>query len=323
MPVEVYTPKRFTHETMLLINKAVSIIDRYVAKGYSLTLRQLYYQLVAAGLIPNKQREYNRLGRTISAARRAGLIDWDAIVDRTRFLRALPNWVAPSDIVAGAAEQFKMDLWANQPHRVEVWIEKDALVGVFERVCHELRVPVLSCRGYTSDSELWGAAQRLKAYAENGQDPIILHFGDHDPSGMDMTRDVDDRLDLFSRASGISVERLALNMDQVRRYNPPPNPAKESDSRHGEYARKYGKHSWELDALEPDTLAALVRTNVLALRDDVQWEKDIKVEREHRATLVVAARHWNTSVTGHLKDRHGKELKQTRTHLHKEADRGD
>lgn len=297
-PLICYEDKRFGEARLEMIARANEIIAVYAAEGYDLTLRQLYYQFVSRDLIPNKQSEYKRLGAIVSEARRAGLIDWDAITDRTRNLQSLGTWEGPDEIVAAVAKQFRYDRWEGQPHYVEVWFEKDALMGVFERVAHELRVPFFSCRGYTSDSEVWGAAQRLAAKTDEGKEVVILHFGDHDPSGIDMTRDIRDRLALFG-ASEVDVRRLALNMAQVRRYRPPPNPAKETDSRFAGYRKQYGAQSWELDALEPTTLAALVRAEVTSLLDDEAWEQDIERERVARAQLQSISDNY-TAIVGRL-----------------------
>jgi len=197
MPRIRYVAKNFSATAVGVIREANAIIAEYAAQGYDLTLRQLYYQFVSRDLLPNRQSEYKRLGDIINDARLAGLVDWEAIVDRTRNIRALPHWSDPAAIVQAAASSFAVDKWAEQPRRVEVWIEKDALVGVFEPVCEELDVPLFACRGYTSQSEVWGAAQRLERYLVACQDVVILHFGDHDPSGLDMTRDIRERLRLF------------------------------------------------------------------------------------------------------------------------------
>lgn len=130
-------------------------------------------------------------------ARLAGLMDWTHLEDRTRNLRSLSHWSDPRDILDSAAAGYRTDKWAHQPYRPEVWIEKDALVGVIEGVCEANDVPYFSCRDYTSQSEVWGAAQRLLRHVRRGQIPVVLHLGDHDPSGLDMTRDITDRLGLF------------------------------------------------------------------------------------------------------------------------------
>jgi len=285
-----YVPKRFSQSSVETIRLAVEIIEEYEAQGYTLTLRQLYYQFVSRDLIPNSLRAYKRLGQIVNDGRLAGEISWYSIEDRTRNLSALSHWSSPADIIRSAAAGFRIDKWEGQRFRVEVWIEKEALAGVFQRVCEEEDVPFFSCRGYVSQSEMWSAAQRLAGYHEDGQIPLILHFGDHDPSGMDMTRDILDRLNLFEGLP--DVERLALNMDQVEEFNPPPNPAKITDSRFEGYLRKYGGESWELDALEPSVLSGLVRSRIIEARDRDLWEEKIEEEEGHLAVLGKASGRW-------------------------------
>lgn len=287
-----YRHVNFRADTLAVIEYVNKILDEYEAQGFeSLTLRQVYYQLVARDMIPNRVREYDRLGSIINKARLAGLIDWLSITDRTRNLRSLAHWSDPSEILEASAKQYRIDKWARQEYRPEVWIEKDALIGVIAGVCDELDVPYFSCRGYTSQSEMWLAAQRLHGYLREGQTPLILHFGDHDPSGIDMTRDIRDRLEMFM--GGTDVERLALNFVQVEEFSPPPNPAKETDSRFEGYRSEYGDESWELDALNPTVLASLIRDSVELYRDDDLWEEAEQEETEARARLSETAAKWH------------------------------
>jgi hypothetical protein len=294
MPKVAYAKKKFRRNSLALIKQANEIIAEYSKLGFSLTLRQLYYQFVARGLLANKQTEYKRLGDVINDARVAGLIDWLAIVDRTRYVRSLSHWEKPGDIIRGAANQFRVDRWKNQQYRPEIWIEKDALVGVIEGICNEFDVPYFSCRGYTSQSEMWVAAQRLLEYSRGGQTPIIFHFGDHDPSGIDMTRDITDRLNMFM--GGMEVKRLALNMNQVEEHQPPPNPAKLTDTRAKAYIREFGDESWELDALNPTDLADLIRSEIDSLVDDDLWEDTQKEQDYGRKTLDSISRNYNRVV---------------------------
>jgi hypothetical protein len=209
-------------------------------------------------------------------------VSWTAIEDRTRNLQALATWDSPASIIGACAAKFKHDLWADQPNYVEVWFEKEALIGVAEKICDELRVPYFACRGYNSASEQWRAGQRLKRKVENGQKVHILHFGDHDPSGVDMTSDNRDRLQLFlgEHAEDFKFHRMALNMEQVEKYRPPPNPAKPKDSRYNKYVKKFGtKKCWELDALEPKIISGIIRAKVKRLRDEKKWAKSLKRER--------------------------------------------
>ncbi|WP_431897830.1 hypothetical protein [Nonomuraea sp. bgisy101] len=290
MPRICYVPKDFRPSHVDIIERANSICAEYARQGFDLTLRQLYYQFVARGLIANKQTEYKRLGSIINDARLAGLIDWNYIVDRTRNLRGLSHWDSPDQIIRGTAYSYRTERWANQPNRVEVWIEKDALVGVITGICQQYDVDYFSCRGYTSQSELWSAARRLRGYEDAGQKTVIIHLGDHDPSGVDMTRDITDRLLLFGAST--EVVRIALNMDQVEQYNPPPNPAKLTDSRATGYIREHGRSSWELDALDPTTLARLIEEEIWAWRDADQWDRDTQLMERERELLTAVSQRW-------------------------------
>jgi hypothetical protein len=296
VPCICYRPKTFSAKSQKIIDQANTVFAEYAAAGYVLTLRQLYYQFVSRDWLPNTERSYDRLGSIISAARLAGLIDWELMEDRMRNLKEQPKWEAPSSIIDACARQFRIDKWKDQEYRPEVWIEKDALAGVFERVCEELQVPYFCCRGYTSQSEMWVAGQRLERWSKGKQTPVIFHFGDHDPSGIDMSRDITDRLEMFM--GGVKFERLALNMDQVEQYSPPPNPAKVTDSRAASYISIYGDESWELDALEPDVLAALVRNSILGIRDEDKWKSAVEQEDEHRRLLNEVASRWDSLTEG-------------------------
>jgi hypothetical protein len=295
MPRIAYIQKRFNAKSAARIQQANAIITEYQEQGFDLTLRQLYYQFVSRDLLPNTEKSYDSLGALISDARLAGLIDWNVIHDRTRNLKENAHWDGPDSIVEACASQFRVDLWENQTYRPECWIEKDALVGVIEGVCRKLDVPYFSCRGYTSQSEMWRAGRRMKQYISGGQTPIVIHLGDHDPSGIDMSRDIQERLSMFAEDE-IAFRRIALNMDQVREYEPPPNPAKVTDARFESYARNYGDESWELDALEPKVLSALVQKEVTGLIATKAWKAAAERQEEAREQLTKVSDNWDTVI---------------------------
>jgi hypothetical protein len=305
------------------VRRANAVCAQYAADGYDLTLRQLYYQFVARGWIENTMRSYKRLGDIMSKARLAGLLDWDYIVDRTRNLRGTSHWNNPDSVIDSAAQSYRRDKWRDQKRRVEVWVEKEALAGVVERVAAEYDIDWFSCRGYVSQSEQWAAARRHLRYLKGGQAVTILHLGDHDPSGLDMTRDIRDRIsnfldqdwlndhaDLFDgdrikvgdirdhmreRVGDeypLEVRRIALNWDQIQDYSPPPNPAKLTDSRASGYVAEHGYDSWELDALPPDVLAGLIRDNVEEIRDEAAYNAIADIERRERELLAQASDRW-------------------------------
>lgn len=322
MPKLIYKDWKPGPTALSIVSQAETICADYQAQGYDLTLRQLYYQFVSRGLIPNNQAEYNRLGETISKARLAGLLDWDYIVDRTRNLAGLSHWETPGGVIRSARHSYNVDRWKGQPNRVEVWVEKEALAGIVGQAATVYDCDYFSCRGYVSQSEQWGAGQRLLGYTRKGQAVTILHLGDHDPSGIDMTRDIRERLELFmmtdwyrSRRETLStnggaiwddmtahcggrapltVKRIALNRDQVDEYDPPPNPAKITDSRAKAYIAEHGDESWELDALEPSVLTALIQDEIAALIEDQDAWDDRKAYQERgRDLLTQAADRWD------------------------------
>jgi hypothetical protein len=290
-----YIVKRFNRSSMLLIGHANDIIEKYQDDGYDLTLRQLYYQFVSRDLLANTIKNYKRLGSVINDARLAGLIDWTSLVDRTRNLKSMPHWLDPAEIIESSALSYAIDMWANQDYRPEVWIEKDALLGVIQKVCRENQVPYFSCRGYTSQSEMWGASQRMKKHIKAGQDPIVIHLGDHDPSGVDMSRDIADRLQTVFRTR-VRFVRIALNMPQVRKYNLPPNPAKLSDSRAEKYIAEFGPNSWELDALEPQVMNDMIQKRIDVIKDPGFWKEDLAIQEKDREDLEAVSDNWPTVV---------------------------
>jgi len=294
MPKIEYINKRFRASSLEMIDQANEILIEYEAQGFDLTLRQLYYQFVSRDLISNTVASYKQLGHVVNDARLAGLIDWERIEDRTRSLRGLDHWESPAQLIEYDSQYYHIDKWKHQKFRPEVWIEKDALVGVISRVCNELDISYFSCRGYSSQSEMWRAGRRLLSYIRKGQKPLIIHLGDHDPSGMDMSRDIMDRLKLFiGNELTFKVNRIALNMDQVNKYNPPPNPAKLADPRADLYIEMFGDKSWELDALEPKTIEALIRKTVGKVRDERLWRIAMRKEINQRELLQEVSNNWN------------------------------
>lgn len=274
-----YVPKKFRKESLAIIERANQFIEQYEEQGIRITLRQLYYRFVGAALIPNNIRSYKNLGAIISDARLAGLISWYAIEDRVRSVERASEWEKIDDIVTAAIKQYRMPRRASQPEYVEVWCEKDALASILSPLCYEYHVPLMINRGYSSSSAMFESAQRIIRTA-NGRHSIILYFGDHDPSGEDMVRDVSDRLNVFRCRAG--VEKVALTKTQVDEFNLPPNPAKLSDSRASGYIDKHGDESWELDALPPDELARIVRKAIEEHTDLDLLQEAVDKEEEDR-----------------------------------------
>jgi hypothetical protein len=289
---ESFICRKFGKSTLAVIDQANWIVAEYQAQGFTLTLRQLFYQFVARALIPNTAREYKNLGAVVNNARLAGVLDWDAIEDRTRNLRELSVWETPADIIGSAAASYREDLWLDQKFRPQVWIEKDALLGVIEPACNLFRVPHYPHRGNNSQSEAYKSGKLFQQQIQDGKIPVVLHLGDHDPTGIDMTRDNADRLARFAGCP-IEVRRIALNLDQVAQYRPPPNRIKVSDSRSAGYTAKFGNESWELDALEPTVIDGLITAEIQTMIDASLWQAAEERERAHRLELERAADRWH------------------------------
>jgi len=310
---EKYQDFRFRKATHEVIEQANVVIDEFLAKGYDLTLRQLYYQFVARDLFPEERRwvlvrgkwvknaegtknappNYKWLGKSLNNGRLAGLVDWDAIKDRTRAMESNNHWDSPESLVDACAEQFAVNTRSDQEVHIEAWVEKEALIGVVERVCREIDIPWFACRGFVSQSAMYEAACRCR-YLGRSKSILILHLGDHDPSGVDMTRDNLDRMVMFG--IDLAVHRIALNMDQIEMYNPPHDPVKLTDSRSQPYIDKYGDESWELDALDPDVLSSLIRDEAAKHTDEDKRQARIVEQEEGKEILTEVSARWQEVV---------------------------
>lgn len=145
---------------------------------------------------------------------------------------------------------------------------------------------------------MWSAAQRFirQDYRESR---TIIHLGDHDPSGIDMTRDIQERMDMFG--ADVFVKRVALTMEQIETFCPPPNPTKLSDARASSYIREYGHECWELDALEPKVITSLIRNEVTALSDTDLLSEIERREKMDKTNIKLISEHYG-EVVGFLRN---------------------
>lgn len=291
---QAYKDIRYTRDRRALLDTLNVIIAEYQQQGFILTVRQLYYQLVARDFIANTLQEYKRIASLLNDGRLSGDIDWDAIEDRTREFVRRSSWSSGGSILHSAAHSFHMDMWETQDVRPFVIVEKEALVGVFERVCNTWDAPVLAARGYPSVSVVREFVEHDMVPAMNRDQQVhIFHFGDHDPSGIDMSRDLETRFDLLLKPYGYEgdyvFKRCALNMHQIREQKPPENPAKTTDSRFAKYRKAFGTSSWELDALNPDYLSRLVTNEMNEIVDFEIWDaRNAEIEQVRERLSKVA-----------------------------------
>lgn len=261
-----HVPK-MSDEHLEIVKLAARIVSSYDGR---VTLRQTYYRLVAANVIPNTEASYKRLGGILTNARKLGYIPWSAMEDRGRSIDSAATWDNLRDFRASMRHLYDEDRWTTQKARVAVIVEKQALAGLIEPVCRRWQVPFIAAKGYASATLL--AEASVKLYGR-----VVLYAGDHDPSGTDMTRDWQDRLDGFS--SGCHVSRIGLNRDQIEEFDLPPQPIKGSDARAAAYEAQHGTGVWELDAMPPDELVDLVDRHVRSFVDMTEWERrDAEIE---------------------------------------------
>ncbi len=283
MAREAFKEKSFTQASLQKIETCNGMIEEYVRQGFRLTLRQLYYQLVSRNVIRNVEREYKNLSALVSDARLAGLMDWEAIEDRIRKPSTPREFKNLEDLVQVALSAYRLPRWDGQQCYGELWVEKDALAGVLAPLGREYHVTVMVNRGYSSQSAMYESANRFREAEENGKKCVLLYLGDHDPSGEDMVRDVRDRLVMFG--VGADVRKIALTMAQIEQYTPPPNPAKMTDPRASAYVEAHGQESWEVDALPPDVLQAIIREKLEEIRDQGRMTAVIARENQDKRKL--------------------------------------
>lgn len=280
-------------DKLMIVN---TIIEEYAEQGYKLTLRQLYYQLVSRDIIPNKRSEYAKLSSLLVKGRMAGIVDWDSIEDRLR-VPYLPYWVEDiEDAIDDTVKAYRLDRQKGQNAYIEVWVEKDALSGVLKRITSHYHINLMVNRGYSSCSAMYGAYNRLKKHYDNDKLVVILYLGDHDPSGLDMIRDIRERLAEFG-LDKIEVLHIGITRKQIEELNPPPNPAKITDPRAKWYIERFGNKSWEVDALDPQLLHKLVREGVEIIIDMEMFKSQIKKEELDKELLKKFADNYETKTS--------------------------
>lgn len=289
MKLAFRNPKSMRFDTKALLTQILLVVEDYQKQGYRLTLRQLYYQLVVKNIFSNQQKNYAKLSQLLGEARMTGLCDWDVIEDRIRVPKFPNEWIGIPDAMETIINVYRRQRWDDQAEYVEVWIEKDALSGVLLPITNEYHVHLLVNRGYSSISAMHDSAIRFRRAEKNEKQCYLLYIGDLDPSGEDMVRDIDNRLKEFF--ASVTVEKIALNREQVDEYQLPSNPAKISDPRAQRYIEENGSESWEVDALPPNVLDALLRSKLDEHIDMDLYNLVIELEEKDKTEMRNFAKH--------------------------------
>lgn len=253
-----------------------------LSKHRPMTVRQVYYQFVSRHAIDNTRSMYQRISDLLVDMRKDGLIPWDWIEDRIRRPRQVAMWDDLKSFGASALQSYRRDVWIEQPELVEVWLEKDALSGIFEDVLRPYRVTLNVGRGYDGWSSIHDAAMRYREWPR----VHIAYFGDFDPSGEDMQRSLQERLTFFDVDP--VVTRWAILPEDIATYDLPPEPAKKADKRRDSFVERFGDETVELDALPTDVLEARIRQAVESVMDLDALERVEQEEKRDKTQLAEA-----------------------------------
>ncbi len=274
----------------ILVRTVNDVIAQY---DEPLTLRQIYYRLVAKMIIPNTINEYKGLSRHLVKARELGAVDYTRIEDRTRStiggdssFNTMEEYLKfKLDQLFKSHKYLNLNMWDNQKVKIEVWVEKDALSRTVSSVTNRYNIRTCPSKGYPSFSYVKDAAKRLQKAKQDRI--IIIYMGDHDPSGRDIPRDLESRLIRYGVPyEKLTVDVIALTVDQIEEHNLPPAPAKRSDARFQKFMAETGSDDVvELDALEPPILQAILKKAISGYIDSDLWNERLAVEREDKERL--------------------------------------
>lgn len=187
----------WVEEKSLIVAKIIEISEEYQRAGDTLTLRQLYYQLVSRDIIPNHDKVYKKISSIKDDVVYSGLVDWNVFEDRGRKPVMAYSEESVADALQRTLDSYKLDRQKDQPVHIEVWTEKDAISAILRKVTMPLTISLVINKGYSSSTAMYDAYKRFVEMIELGKKVTILYFGDHDPSGIDMIRDIEDRLMFF------------------------------------------------------------------------------------------------------------------------------
>ena len=267
-----------------IVEAALDIFQQY---DTAITLRQLYYRLVSRLLIPNTINSYKRLSRIMVKAREEGDVPINCLEDRSRRVIGRGDYGYESaeeylkkkiSSLQDSWKSFTMPMWDEQPRNVMICLEKDALSRLVSREANRFSVRTFPTRGYPSFSYV----QEMSRYITNqlgGKPTVVLYFGDFDPSGVDIERDLSERLEKYG-AKAFTVRRIALTADQIMRYRLPPMPVKMSDARADSFLEEHGDRAVELDALDPNLLQTTVRKAIVKNINMRKWNARLRETEE-------------------------------------------
>lgn len=265
--------------TMAQLDELDELIVNAIEQDAPVTLRGVFYRVESAGGVEKTTNGYRLVGRQLLKLRRAGIVPYDAITDGTRYIVRPKTYPGLRGMLSEVHRSYRRHLWANQGVEVHVFTEKDAISGVVSPVTEEFDVPLAVVRGYCSESFAYTLAEAVRL----AEKPVyIFQLGDHDPSGLDAWRDLQNKVQAFAPDADVAFERIAVTLDQIQEYNLPTRPTKSSDTR----SRGFEGESVEVDALPATELRRIVRDWIEGLVDPQQLEITRYAEQEERHGIL-------------------------------------
>jgi len=264
-------------ENTAIIRDAVAQIFEEVDPP--MTVRQMFYALETRGLVPKTENGYRATDRHLLKMRRTGILPYSYIADNTRWMRKPNTYNNLEAFLAESQASYRRALWHGQGCYIEIWIEKDALAGVFYDITGRFDVPLMVTRGYSSETFLYTAAQQIKERSPTDA-VYIYYFGDHDPSGKNISETVERRLSEFGAV--FEFNQVAVLPEQIERWNLPTRPTKKTDTR----AKSFKGDSVELDAIPVNELRNLINDCIWGHVDQEVMRNTLKIEAAERATLA-------------------------------------
>lgn len=279
-----WRPRKATQDR---IDQITELVERYRDEGLlPITIRQLFYRLIAEYLLPKTEQSYQQLCEIVNRARRARVISMSAIRDDGFRMDRGSHYEGQSDFfdaVSRSAESYRIDRQDGQPNRLMLWCEAGGMVPQLRKICDPYSIPVASSGGFDSTTAKHDIAQQLSTAIST----TVLHIGDHDPSGVHIFNSLREDITAFANYydGDIQFTRLAVLPEHIAKYDLPTAPPKKSDRRSFE-----GDKTVQAEALDPAVMSQLVRESIESRLDIDAYHLALGQEEIERKEIVERVR---------------------------------
>ena len=270
--------KRRTNAEMAeLFNAVGTVLTSY--GNDRISIRHLCYRLAGAGIIPKTERAFGQLGEHLVTWRKQGLIPFGRFVDATRWYHGSTTFDNAADALEDSISGYRKNLWRTQPFHVEVWVEKEAVASIVVPVADSWGIKTFVCRGFTSLTSTWEAAEIFKQALSNGKEPIILYLGDYDESGVWCGTTIQNHFKLHGLDGQVEFVRVAINQEQIHQFNLPTRPPKERKG------SKWVDRCVEIDTLSSAQIRELLENEITSSIESEEWNRLRVIEQAEQETL--------------------------------------